>query len=304
MIAGNDYQDAIDNNIEDADIICLFISANFLSSDACMEEKDNALKLMQQKGTAVVPVILAPCGWSDETDLRRLLAIPTDGKPVTSFGEIDAAWNDVYKSLKELINSEIKIKQLSITETFYEFLNNTDLLSRAHSQKDIVLLKDIFVYPELSKFDYLREYEKKINSDKLIEKFYHFSKVLIAGESQSGKTTLCKKIFVRLREKNFVPIYIFDRTYQYKGNIQNRIEKAFNEQYENTAIEEINRNRIVPIVDDFYLANNRGKHIQNLAEYKHQIIVVDDIFSLNLKDENLIKQFIHFKIEELNPLLR
>jgi hypothetical protein len=32
ILAGEDYQNKIDNNLEEADIICLFISANFLSS--------------------------------------------------------------------------------------------------------------------------------------------------------------------------------------------------------------------------------------------------------------------------------
>jgi len=35
ILAGQEFQDSIDNNIEYADIICLFISANFLSSPAC-----------------------------------------------------------------------------------------------------------------------------------------------------------------------------------------------------------------------------------------------------------------------------
>ena len=32
ILPGKDYQKEIDNNLEDADIICLFISADFLSS--------------------------------------------------------------------------------------------------------------------------------------------------------------------------------------------------------------------------------------------------------------------------------
>jgi hypothetical protein len=31
ILAGEDYEKEINNNLEDADIICLFISANFLS---------------------------------------------------------------------------------------------------------------------------------------------------------------------------------------------------------------------------------------------------------------------------------
>ena len=49
ILAGKTFQREIDNKLEDADIICLFISFNFLSSKACMEEKYNALELMKKK---------------------------------------------------------------------------------------------------------------------------------------------------------------------------------------------------------------------------------------------------------------
>jgi hypothetical protein len=304
IIAGKDYQNTINNKLEDADIICLFLSSNFLSSDSCMKEKDNAFELMKKKGIAVVPIILSFCGWLDDRELSPLLALPTDGKPIADFANSDSAWSNVYAGLKNVLNDVIKIKQLLITENFTNFLQDTELLSRAHSQKERVNLEDIFIYPELSKFDDLKEYEKNIRADEVIENFYDYQKIIIAGENQSGKTTLCKKLFIELKKKNFIPIYVFDKTYQFYGKIGNRISEAYKEQYKITPLEEIDKQRIVPIIDDFHFAKNKEKHISDLSEYRHQIIIVDDIFNLNFKDENLINSFIHFKIEEFNPLLR
>jgi hypothetical protein len=195
ITAGKDYQDQIDNKLEEADIICLFISANFLSSNACMEEKKRAFELLKKKGVIVVPIILSPCGWLDDSELSRLLALPTDGKPISDFTNSDTAWNNLYEELKLLINNEIKIKNLELADNFTDFLKDTELLSRAHSQKQRVILEDIFIYPEISKFDDLKEYEKKISADELIEDYYNYPKIIIAGENQSGKTTLCKKFF-------------------------------------------------------------------------------------------------------------
>ena len=48
IIAGEDFQDTIDNNLQNADIICLCISANFISSIACMKEKDVAFSLINK----------------------------------------------------------------------------------------------------------------------------------------------------------------------------------------------------------------------------------------------------------------
>lgn len=306
ILAGKNFRSEIDNKLEDANIICLFISANFLLSEACMEEKGNALELMKKREIAVVPIILSPCGWLDDSDISSLLALPADGIPVSNHTNSETAWNNVYNGLKDVINKENKIKQLKITEKFSDFLQDTELLSNAHPQKNKVLLEDIFTYPELSKFDNFREYEEKISSDVLIENFCDYLKVLIAGENQSGKTTLCKKIFIELHKKNFIPIYIHisDNTYQHQEKIENRIKDAYAEQYEKIPIEEIDRQRIVPIIDNFHFVKNKEKHIQDLSAYHHQIIVVDDIFSLNFKDKNLINSFNHFKIEELNPLLR
>ncbi|MBA7704478.1 hypothetical protein ES703_113289 [subsurface metagenome] len=83
ITAGQNFQDHINDNFENGDIICLFISANFLSSRACMEEKSNAIELRKKKGIVVVPVILSACGWKDDKEISKLLAIPTDGTPVS-----------------------------------------------------------------------------------------------------------------------------------------------------------------------------------------------------------------------------
>ncbi len=267
-----------------------------------MKEKKNAFELMKKKGIAVIPIILSECGWRDDSDLASPLALPTDAKPISSFQKSDEAWHDVYEGLKNLINNELKIKQLKITDDFLNFLQETELLSKAHSQKEKVVLEDIFIYPELSKFDDLKEYDKKISAEQLINDFYTYNKILIAGEDQSGKTTLCKKIFLELKKKNFIPVYISHKTYD--GKIENRISEAYKKQYGTTPIQKIDKQRIVPIIDDFHFIKNKEKYISDLSAYRYQIIIVDDIFALNLKGKNSINSFIHFEIKEFNPILR
>mgnify|MGYP001577871280 CR=1 FL=1 len=94
---------------------------------------------------AVVPVIVSRCGWLDDKDISKLLALPTDGKPVAEFPDSNIAWNTVYESLKSTIKMEIKIKQLKLVTGFSSFLQSMDLLTKAHSQKENVFLNDIFV---------------------------------------------------------------------------------------------------------------------------------------------------------------
>jgi hypothetical protein len=47
----------------------------------------------------VLPVILRPCDWHD-APFGRLLATPTDGKPITKFADLDDAFLEVTKAIK------------------------------------------------------------------------------------------------------------------------------------------------------------------------------------------------------------
>lgn len=303
ILPGDDYQNQIDNNLEEADIICLFISSHFFYSDSCKKEKKKALKLREQKGISVISIILSDCGWLDDEDISKPLVLPTDGKSVSSFQNRDEAWHDVYMGLKTVIEEEIKVKQWKITEEFENFLQDTEILKEAHSQKERVLLEDIFVHPELDKYDILREDEEKIGSDELFKNLLNYPKIVIAGEDQSGKTTLCKMIFKELRNKNFFPVYVNDKENQFKGKIENKILTSLRKQYEGGDIGQIDRERIIPIIDDFHFAKDRERHIKDLSTYHRCIVFVDDIFCLNIKDEKLVGQFSHFKIREFMPSL-
>lgn len=304
IIPGHDFQDEIDMNIENADIVCLIVSSNFLASDACLKEKKRALELRNSKGMAVVPIIISSCGWKDDKDIPIKLALPEDGNPVDSYPNYSDGWHAVYSGLKSVIEEEAKTKNINFESEYAIFLRSAGMLTKAHSQKNEVLLDDVFVYPELEKFDELREYDKQESSEKIIDELIVNSKIVIAGENQSGKTTLCKKIILGLRERNYIPIYLSDNTGSYLGKIENKIKTAFGQQYKNFVFEDLPQNRIVPIVDDFHYAKNKEKNITDLEKYQYQVLVVDDIFCLNLKNEDLVGSYKHFKIKELRPSLR
>ena len=304
ILPGEDYEKKTDNNLDDADIICLFISANFLSSPSCEKETERTLELRKKKGISVIPIILSKCGWLDDENIKKLLALPTDGNPISSFEKPDDAWHDVYKGLKRVIEKELMIKQLKLKDEFKIFLQDTEMLTTAHSQKEKILLDDIFVYPELDKFDDLKEYEKRISSEELITDILDYNKILIAGADQSSKTTLCKKIFIELRKKNFIPIFITDKSNKLLGQMDQIIKRYFNKQYEESSIDKFDKERIIPIIDDFHYTKYKEKQIKKLSEYPNCIITVDDIFCLNFEDELIVKSFKSFKINELKPSLR
>jgi len=307
ILGGEEFQREIDNNIETADIICLFISVNFLSSEACMKEKEKAYFLKKTQGTSVVPIILSICSWKDDKDISKRLALPTDGNPIDTYSDINKGWIDVYNGLKNILEKRNREKSASITMIFQKFLDDAEMLRNAHSQKNAVNISDIFVFPNLSKINYDDEKEDTISSENtFLDEFYNLEKILIAGESQSGKTTLCKKLYLRLRSKKLFPIYIYDKTLRFDGHISKRIEIAFYEQYEKISLTDIEVDKFIIIIDGFHFISTQKKlrMLRDIEKYKYHIIVVDDIFALNINDENLTKKYYRYRIDQFGPILR
>jgi hypothetical protein len=299
---GEEFQNDIDNNLENADIICLMISDNFLSSNACIKEKDNALKLKDSRGIRVIPLILSHCAWTIHKEISELLAIPTDGKPITSYSDANEGWLDSINWLIKVCKSIERIKSLKIKAQFQEFLDSADILTKSHYNKETLNLKDIFVFPKLKSYD-LEEVSHKFDSERFKTEILQYNKLIIAGENQSGKTTLCKVLFLIYRSLNYIPIYLEDEN-KFLGNPLKKIEKAFQDQYEENNFDEFDIKRIVPIVDNFHFAKYQEKYIEEYSNFKKQVLIVDDIFGLNIKNQALIKEFNKFKIREFTALER
>jgi hypothetical protein len=305
ILAGNNFKDTIDNNLKDADIICLCISANFLSSSACMNEKDAAFSLRKSKGIPVIAIILSDCGWLDIKDLALSLALPTDGKPISSYPDRNVGWKAVYDGLKKVIESENNVRDITISDSFQEFLNDADLLTKAHSQKTKLVINDIYVSPNLIKYNEIGDVDKRIDASRLVDELIENPKILIAGENQSGKTTLCKQLFIKLKERKFIPIYVSDENNRHASSpITNRIKNSFISQYSCIPYDKLNHGRIIPIVDNFHYALKKDKLIEDLQPFAYQILIVDEIFSLNIKDESTAKDYTQYKIKEFTPAQR
>ena len=77
--AGDDFWDKIDEHLANRDVICLFLSKEYLASRSCRKEMEKAIERHKIQGVLVIPVILSTCRWSDaNSDLSRLLAETSD----------------------------------------------------------------------------------------------------------------------------------------------------------------------------------------------------------------------------------
>lgn len=100
IIAGSEIDHSIDAQLEAANIILLLVSPAFLASDYCYDrEMTRAMERHHAGEARVIPVILRPCGWHD-APFGKLLATPTDGKPVTLWPDRDQAFLEVANAIK------------------------------------------------------------------------------------------------------------------------------------------------------------------------------------------------------------
>ncbi|HVF66556.1 MAG TPA: toll/interleukin-1 receptor domain-containing protein [Pyrinomonadaceae bacterium] len=106
IVAGEDFGQKINENIESADIILLLVSADFIASKYCYEiEMRRALERQAKGETRVVPVIIRDVNWKVIPELSKLTAVPKDGRPVRNWPNKDTAWKDVSERVRAMLEA-------------------------------------------------------------------------------------------------------------------------------------------------------------------------------------------------------
>ncbi len=107
LTAGTEFGDEIDVLLNRAGIILLLVSPDFIASEYCWsKEMKRAMERHEAGEARVVPVILRPVDWHN-TPFGKLLALPKDGKAVTSWTDRDTALLDVAKGIRA-VASEVR----------------------------------------------------------------------------------------------------------------------------------------------------------------------------------------------------
>jgi len=101
--AGQEWAKEIDVHLNDADVILLLVSPDFMASDYCYDiEVKRALERHDAGEARVIPVILRPVDWH-EAPFGKLKPLPTDGKPISRWSDRDEAFYDVVRGIRESI---------------------------------------------------------------------------------------------------------------------------------------------------------------------------------------------------------
>jgi len=108
---GTDFRDSINKNLENADIIVLLISPDFLASDFIYKnEKMIALKKHEAEEARVISVVIRPVHLVDDPVLA-LQVLPKNAKPVSTWKSEDDAWVNVLEGIKSVIKDILKNRE-------------------------------------------------------------------------------------------------------------------------------------------------------------------------------------------------
>ena len=102
---GADWKNQIDENLEEADIVLLLVSADFVASQYCMGiEMKRALERQAGGSARVVPILIRACDLQD-APFAGLQWLPTGSKPVKEWRDRDEAWTNVAKGVRTVVAS-------------------------------------------------------------------------------------------------------------------------------------------------------------------------------------------------------
>jgi len=154
--AGSEWEKEIHEHLSSADVILLLVSPHFMASQYCYGvEMKQALERQEEGDAVVIPIILRPVDW-ESTPLSKLQALPTDGKPMTTWAVEDKALLDIVKGIRGVVE-----KRVSQAEEMKEAQNNASF----PEEKQDIQHQSLFHNEEDMKIKLVVEYLKALGFD-------------------------------------------------------------------------------------------------------------------------------------------
>lgn len=117
ILPGTEWEREIDRHLEEAQIILLLVSSDFIASDYCYKIEFRRASERHEAGEArVIPIILRACYW-ERTPLGQLQVLPNEGIAITSCNNEDEAFLNVVHGIdavcQELTNPQEPTQELA-----------------------------------------------------------------------------------------------------------------------------------------------------------------------------------------------
>lgn len=100
--AGSHREAQMHQHLDQAKIIILLLSADFFVSNECNTLMMRALQRARQGQAHVIPLLLRSVAWR-ATELGALTCLPTNGRPISRWGDRDEAFHDCVEGISALL---------------------------------------------------------------------------------------------------------------------------------------------------------------------------------------------------------
>lgn len=248
--SGDEFDDKIQESINTSDIFLLLLSENFWNSDYIKIHELPAIQERYRKDKIkIIPIILKSTKDLFEYDgINKKLAMP-QGKAVVNVKPQTKAFNEVYYSLKELIDSQ------NIGLNYHTLHLLKEALSTLNPYDDFIKLKyESFEYINSNEYniEYIKYYEK--SSKKIFNK-----KLILDDETKKLYNELYNSLFFKPKSKY---IKIKEKLLEQKEISRNEI----------LDILDATSDRLFPVCSKIKIPNNYIKtlDIKNLEDLINQ----------------------------------
>lgn len=246
----------------------------------------------------------------DENSGYNLLVINTEEE----IGEcLQFRWKDGCYAKSEDSRFSLNTKKVGIVfcDDYRKIINELSVPLK-HSKKEDLMLSDIFIYPDLEPINKNKDDPLKyISASELLTN----NKVIIEGESQSGRTSLLYKLMIDRYEAGCFPIFIEGKNIK-NIDIKAIVKRSVKLQYgkDDTVLPKFNaidKSKKIVIIDNFddSLLNpeSKGKLIDKFSVgFGNILITVKEANEVHkiTESETVFADFSHYKILPLGYLKR
>ena len=164
-----------------------------------------------------------------------------------------------------------------------------------HSRRGKLRLSDLFVYPDLTRRSVdpvVGKKDRRVDSRDVVDFVASKRNVILTGPSDSGKTSLAKRLYMDLRQRvGCVPIFVRGEKLHKRRNedFLKVFVQAFGEQYapsQATRYKQLKPSRRLVIVDDFEQAKlsrkARAEFISAAVRFAGSVLIfADDLFMID-----------------------
>lgn len=152
---GTEWKREIDIHLNQAQIILLLFSPDFMDSEYCYgTEMKRAIERHELGEARVIPIFLRPVYWKG-SPFGKLQALPTDGKPIisTAWHSIDEALFDVVEDISAVIDDLSLLSSVPLPaplpDTSPSLEDILNMYKIRQSEENVLQLQQLFSYMQL-----------------------------------------------------------------------------------------------------------------------------------------------------------